>query len=137
MRRWGDRKAAEAPPVANLGALLHELGIETRELELSLGAASMIIVAGRVTARSDSLEALRSAALEHVMRSRAEPGCLCHGVAIDCEDPSTLVFFERWADRGALEVHLSQPGSAEFVRSVRALAAATSGLEIYKVIASD
>ena len=97
----------------------------------------MIIVTGRVTARSDRFEALRQASVAHVRRSGAEAGCIGHGVALDCDDNSTLVFFERWADRAALEVHLAQPGSEEFVRSVRSLAAATSVLEIYEAVASE
>src|SRR5450432_1718050 len=68
----------------------------------------MLIVTGSVTARPDSFEALRRAALDHVMRSRTEPGCVTHSVHIDAENPLRLFFYEEWADRAALDVHFAQ-----------------------------
>ena len=91
----------------------------------------MIIVTGRIQAREGSFDELRAAALAHVRRSRTEPGCISHGVGIDCEDPLTLVFFECWSDRSTLETHFRAPGSAEFVAAVRRLAAASTGPSIY------
>ena len=35
--------------------------------------------------RPDTLDALLAASLEHVHRSRTEPGCLSHEVTIDAE----------------------------------------------------
>ena len=96
----------------------------------------MIIVTGRIQARPGSLDALQAAALAHVGRSRSEPGCISHGVAVDCEDPLTLVFFECWSDRAALETHFRAPGSVEFVAAVRRLAAATSGPALYDVVSA-
>ena len=91
----------------------------------------MLVVTGSVTARPDSFEALLEAALAHVGRSRTEPGCLTHGVAIDCEDPLRLVFFEQWADRVALGTHFALPASRDFVRALRSLAAGASTIEIF------
>ncbi|WP_245302262.1 antibiotic biosynthesis monooxygenase [Bradyrhizobium sp. LTSP885] len=53
----------------------------------------MIVVTGSVTARPDSFDEVRRLSLEHVHRSRAEPGCISHAVHIDCENPLRLVFF--------------------------------------------
>ena len=58
---------------------------------------------------------------EHVQRSRAEPGCLGHGVAVDVDDPLRLVFFERWADAQAIGTHLKLPASRAFGKAVAAL----------------
>ena len=91
----------------------------------------MIIVTGRIQARAGSLDELRTAAIAHVRRSRIEPGCISHDVAVDCEDPLTLVFFECWSDRATLETHFRAPGSAEFVAAVRRLASASAGPELY------
>lgn len=93
----------------------------------------MLVVTGSVTARSDSFEALRQAALDHVHRSRAEPGCLTHSVQADCENPLRLVFYEEWADRAALDVHFAQAGSLAFMRSVREHAAASTRVRILPV----
>ena len=93
----------------------------------------MLIVTGSVTARTDTFEALLEAALAHVGRSRSEPGCLAHSVHVDCEDPMRLFFYEEWADRGALDAHFAEPGSVEFMGTVRALAQASTRVRILPV----
>ena len=91
----------------------------------------MIVVTGSVTARADSLDQVRELSLEHVRRSRLEPGCISHAVHVDCENPLRLVFFEQWADREALLAHFAVPASREFVRELRSLAAEASTIDIY------
>ena len=54
----------------------------------------MIVVTGSVTAREDSFDEVRRLSLEHVHRSRKEPGCISHAVHVDCENPVRLVFIE-------------------------------------------
>jgi hypothetical protein len=66
----------------------------------------MILVTGSVTARAESLNEVRQLSLEHVHRSRNEPGCIAHAVHIDCENPLRLVFVEQWTDSAALLAHL-------------------------------
>jgi quinol monooxygenase YgiN len=91
----------------------------------------MIVVTGSVTARQNSLEEVRRLSLEHVHRSRSEPGCISHAVHIDCENPLRLVFFEQWADRAALLAHFAVPASREFVRSLQSLAATATTIDLY------
>ena len=81
----------------------------------------MIIVTGTLHARTDTLAEVLALSREHVLRSRAEPGCLEHGVAIDADDPLGLVFFERWADKDAIGAHLKVPASREFGKRVASL----------------
>ena len=76
----------------------------------------MIVVTGSVTARQDSFDEVRRLSLEHVHRSRSEPGCISHAVHVDCENPLRLVFFEQWADRAALLAHFAVPASRDFVK---------------------
>ena len=92
----------------------------------------MIIVTGAIHARLDTLEELRRLSLEHVARSRAEPGCLDHGVAVDVNDGLRLVFFERWADREALLAHFRVPASREFGAQAARLAARAPELTAYE-----
>lgn len=89
------------------------------------------MVTGSVTAREDCLEEVRRLSLEHVHRSRQEPGCISHAVHTDCENPLRLVFIEQWADRAALSAHFAVPASRDFVRALQPLAAASSTIEIY------
>jgi len=92
----------------------------------------MLIVTGSLSARADTLDALLKASLEHVARSRGEPGCLEHGVAIDANDGLRLVFFERWADRAALDAHFKVPASREFGALVARLSARPATLSVYE-----
>jgi len=91
----------------------------------------MIVVTGSVTARLDSFDQVRKLSLEHVHRSRGEPGCIPHAVHVDCENPLRLVFFEQWADRAALLNHFAVPASRDFVKSLQSLAAAATTIELY------
>ena|ERR1700722_814633 len=92
----------------------------------------MILVTGSVTARDDSFDEMCRLSLEHVRRSRLEPGCLSHGVHADCENPLRLVFVEQWADRAALAAHFAVPASRDFVRNLRSLAAGASAIEMFE-----
>src|ERR1700754_828221 len=97
----------------------------------------MIVVTGSVVARQDSLDEMRRLSLEHVHRSRTEPGCISHAVHVDCENPLKLVFFEQWADRAVLLTHFAVPASRDFVRALQSLASAATTIQIYDVTAVD
>jgi quinol monooxygenase YgiN len=92
----------------------------------------VIIVTGSVKVLPATLAQARELSLEHVHRSRTEPGCLLHSVHHDVEDPLTLVFLEYWQDRAALDAHFRVPASAEFVTAVTALAAEPPTMQIYE-----
>lgn len=97
----------------------------------------MLIVTGSVTARPETFDALLEAALAHVARSRAEPGCVSHSVHIDCENPMRLFFYEEWSDRPALDAHFAQPGSHDFMTAVRDLSASSTRVKILPVAPRD
>ena len=90
----------------------------------------MIVVTGSVTARQDSFDQVRKLSLEHVHRSRKEPGCISHAVHVDCENPLRLVFVEQWESASALQAHFAVPASRDFARSLRPLAENVT-LEVY------
>src|SRR5512143_2844891 len=91
----------------------------------------MIIVTGTILARSDSVDELLALCLDHVRRSRTEPGCLSHAVHRDVEHPLWRVFVEEWADRPALLAHFAVPASRTFVKSASALAAEAPTIRLY------
>ncbi len=97
----------------------------------------MILVTGSVVTREDSFDEACRLSLEHVQRSRNEPGCISHAVHVDCEDPLRLVFVEQWADRPALMAHFAVPASREFVRALQPLAAAATTIELYEATRLD
>jgi quinol monooxygenase YgiN len=83
----------------------------------------MLIVSGDVIARPDSIAEMMRASLEHVHRSRREPGCVTHDVSVDAENPLRLMFFERWQDEAALKAHFAVPASRHFWKLLQSLAA--------------
>jgi quinol monooxygenase YgiN len=91
----------------------------------------MLIVRGSVIARPDSFDDLLQLSLEHVLRSRAEPGCISHEVSVDAENPLRLVFFERWADEAALKAHFAVPASRAMWKRLHELAADPQGMQVY------
>jgi quinol monooxygenase YgiN len=91
----------------------------------------VIIVTGSVIARPEAQPEVLRLSLEHVRRSRREPGCLLHSVHHDVEDANRLVFLEHWVDRDALRAHFLVPASRAFAEAVSGLAAEPPTLEIY------
>ena len=97
----------------------------------------MIVVTGAITAKPDTFEEIKRGALEHVHRSRTEPGCLHHSVQVDCENPMRLVFVELWADKAALKKHFMVTASGEFVRHAAKLAVGAPEIAIYDATEID
>jgi len=91
----------------------------------------VIIITGSITARPDTIDELLAGSLEHVRRSRREPGCISHAVHRDVENPLRLVFIEQWESPAAVRTHFAVPASAEFVRSAAALSDSPPSLEMF------
>lgn len=92
----------------------------------------MLIVTGSAQARPSTLDRALALSLDHVHRSRAEPGCLLHSVHQDVEDPNRLVFLEHWADHDALAAHFAVPASLEFVTALTDLVDGAPTLEVFE-----
>ena|ERR1700676_3380641 len=92
----------------------------------------MILVTGSILARQEAFDDVLRLSLEHVERSRKEPGCVFHAVHVDCQNPLRLFFFEQWADEAALRAHFAVLASREFVKSLSDRIVETSGAEIYR-----
>ena len=91
----------------------------------------MIIVWGSIEAAEGQLDELKALSLEHVQRSRQEPGCRSHSVQIDAENPNRLIFFEEWDDMGRLQTHFKVPESVGFIEAVGKLCVSPPTLKIY------
>ena len=95
----------------------------------------MIIVLGSFVVREGSLAQAMDLSKQHVLRSRAEPGCIEHNVSIDAERPDRLVFVERWESPQALQAHFAVPESRAFAREIGQLAVAPPSIEIFNASA--
>ncbi len=91
----------------------------------------MIVVLGSVVARDGDLDQALALSREHVLRSRAEPGCIAHAVHRDTEQPRRLVFVEQWASREALWQHFRVPASRAFAKALAGLAEAPPTMTLY------
>ena len=92
----------------------------------------MIIVTGHVIAREDTEEAVERLAVEHVLRSRVEPGCISHEVSRDVQQPLRFVFVERWESMAALQAHFRVEASRTFAQSMASLCQEPPRIDIYE-----
>jgi quinol monooxygenase YgiN len=92
----------------------------------------MVIITGTITASEATIDEALARSLEHVKRSREEPGCLAHGVSRDVENPLRLVFVEQWADMADVLRHFRVPEVVAFAKAVGELAAAPPTLELFE-----
>ena len=91
----------------------------------------MIVVWGCIETTEEHLQQVLTLSLEHVHRSRAEPGCISHSAQIDAETPNRVVFFEEWESMDALKTHFSVPASSEFVNQVARLSVSPPEIRAY------
>jgi len=92
---------------------------------------AVIIITGSVVAKEGRLAEALAHSLEHVRRSRLEPGCVSHAVHQDAENPDRLFFFEEWIDQAAVTAHFAVPASQAFVKALGGLAKEAARLSIY------
>jgi len=92
----------------------------------------MILVTGTVTARPDTIGEMLRVSIEHVHRSRTEPGCISHHVSIDADDPLMLHFTELWESVEALKTHFRVSESRAMWKHLQELAAHPGAMHIYE-----
>lgn len=92
----------------------------------------MIIVTGYAIAREGAEEEMQRLAIEHVLRSRSEPGCISHEVSRDVQQPRRFVFVERWTDMAALQLHFRVEASRQFAKFLTQLSDKKPELAIYQ-----
>jgi len=94
----------------------------------------MILVLGGVVAQRGRIPEALALSQEHVLRSRAEPGCIAHAVHQDTENPQRLVFVEQWASQAALWEHFKVPASRAFAKALAALATGEPSIAIFEAV---
>ncbi len=92
----------------------------------------MIIVTGSVVANPETFSEILKLSIEHVERSRKEPGCISHDVHVDCQNAMRLFFYERWQDEAAIKTHFAVPASRAFVKALRELSAETGNAQVFR-----
>jgi quinol monooxygenase YgiN len=92
----------------------------------------MIIVWGCIEAKEGHIDDVLRLSLEHVHRSRTEPGCIAHNVHTDAEQRNRIVFFEEWKDLAALHAHFAVPESKAFVAAAGRFALRPPEIRIFE-----
>lgn len=91
----------------------------------------MIIITASITGSTDTIDELERLALEHVHRSRQEPGCVSHTVFRDVENPLRLFFYEQWSDLDAVRTHFAVPEAGAYVAAAAQLCDSPPVLELF------
>jgi quinol monooxygenase YgiN len=68
---------------------------------------SEFVVVAILRARHDRLEQTHEALRRAIDHTHAEAGCVTYALHALADDPTTLVFVERWASAEALDQHLA------------------------------
>ncbi|WP_341712827.1 putative quinol monooxygenase [Erythrobacter sp.] len=92
----------------------------------------MIQINGTIKLASGSGQEIIDALIKMAHTSRAEDGCLDYTFARDLTDPDTLVLYERWRDRAALDAHFVSPHMAEFQKALAAGPGAERNIRLYE-----
>ena len=92
----------------------------------------MIVVVGSAVVLEGHEEEALALSLEHVRRSRGEPGCMSHAVHRDAESPRRLVFVEEWQDLQSLQVHFQVPASRQFGKALAGLSDGPPSMQVYE-----
>jgi quinol monooxygenase YgiN len=92
-----------------------------------------IVVVATMTAKPESVDAVREACKQALEAVHQEPGCELYSVH---EADGTFVFVEQWADADALKAHSSAPGVTTLFGTVGDLLAAPPDIKLLKSIAA-
>ena len=93
----------------------------------------MLIVLGSATAAPGRRDELVAAARAVTAATRTDRGCLAYSFSADLEDPDRILSIEVWADRAALDAHMSHDHTEEFLRVAPALVAGEPVMSFYDV----
>lgn len=79
---------------------------------------STITVAAKITAKSDTIEAVKAELLKMIEPTRQEEGCLEYRLHQDNDDPSVFVFYENWKNLACLNQHANSIHYRAYVAAV-------------------
>ena len=78
----------------------------------------MVIVLGSARVRHDERDELLAAMRTTAEATRRDEGCLSDGVYVDVNDDAIVQTVEVWANREALEAHMSHEHTRSFLAAI-------------------
>jgi len=91
---------------------------------------STVTVVAKVTAKSESIEAVKVELLKMLTPTRLEQGCVEYRLHQDSADPAVFVFYENWESLACLEQHMN---SRHFISYVAAVADLIADKVVHKM----
>jgi quinol monooxygenase YgiN len=95
---------------------------------------SEVVVVGSFKAQPGKEAEALQAFKDLVAPTHAEDGCILYALHQGADDPSQLVFIERWASREALDAHLKTPHIAAVLERVEELFGHSGTITVYNAV---
>ena len=92
-----------------------------------------IIIAGSIKVPADKREYLLAASREHILASRAEPGCEYYDWAADLAEPEVIQVFELWTDEASLAKHFAGNAYISTVQLIADIGVVEADISKYRV----
>lgn len=94
-----------------------------------------VVVVATLTAKPESVEAVRTACQQAMETVHSEPGCDLYSLH---EADTTFVFIEQWADADALQAHTAAPAVAALFDTIGGHLASAPEIKVLQpVVAGD
>jgi quinol monooxygenase YgiN len=93
-----------------------------------------IVLVARLKVKDGMVEVAKKAALDLVLPSRAEAGCINYDVHQAIDDETVFVWHETWKSKSALDEHFETPEFKSFFATVGEIAAEPSQMTLTKMI---
>lgn len=84
---------------------------------------STVTVVAKVTAKKQSVEAIKAECLKLVAPTRQEEGCIEYRLHQDMDDPAVFIFYENWKSPACLQQHMNSRHFQSYVAAVGDLVA--------------
>ena len=92
-------------------------------------------VVAHITARPETVDAVRAILVGFIEPTRQEAGCISYQLLLNNADPTDFTFFEEWTSDAALDAHLQTPHLTSGSAQLAALVAAPPDIRRYSRIA--
>ena len=77
-----------------------------------------VTVVAKVTAKTDTIEAVKAELLKMIAPTRKEEGCIEYRLHQDNDNPAVFVFYENWMDISYLEQHMKSQHFLAYIAAV-------------------
>lgn len=79
----------------------------------------MIYVVAKNFVKNDKLDEVKKLSVDLLAKTRKEPGCITYDLLQDPNDPSILVFIEKWESKDYLDAHMKSPHFLKIVPEIK------------------